>query len=69
MIEIFGFLVKKYAYSKDFNYIALVEIFLWPFKEINFIRVLTVKSFRGVTLPPKEFSSQTSYINGYFIMP
>ena len=52
MVSIFGFLVEKYAYTKNFNLATLVERFLWSFKEINFIGVLTAKSLRGVTLPP-----------------
>ena len=69
MITIFGFLVEKYAYTKNFNLEPLVERFLWSFKEINFIRVLTAKSLKGVTLPPKAFYSQNSYKNGFFIRP
>ena len=40
---------------------------LWLFKEIDFMRVLTVKICREVNLPPsKDFHSENSYkINSF----
>ena len=32
MVSKFGFLVKKYAYTKNFTLAALAERFLWSFK-------------------------------------
>ena len=53
---------SRNAYAKNLNLVALVERFLWPYKEINFVRVLTVKSFRGNFTPPPPPPSLKSCI-------